>query len=292
MASSRAKVSPSVRAIGRRRRALAAFLLGAALSAVGVGAFLASGAAAHGPFTSANPTAFQPSYSIIRLDGRGRAGSENDTRRKGDRERITVVAGQSSVDHPHFSAHGAVCVRLCDGYFFPLDGAAACNSQCPDAPTEIFYRGGSDRIEDSVSAQGRLYSALPVSLRYRKTSNNTCSCHRNAVAYAPMRDATLRHGDAVMTPAGFMVFNGAEGGAHKVSEFAALAQVKMSAQQRAALLAMERASLGNAHPSLQTWLAAQGAPASVASRNASPSLAHASLAEDKIRLLRWRDAED
>ncbi len=295
----------------RPRRALATFLLGVALSAAGVTAFVASGAAAHGPFTAANPTSFnvpvaayQATYSLFRpesgatAEARRRVDDEDATRRKRDRGRITLA---SIAKVSRFSTHEAVCVRLCDGYFFPLTAAAgdagsqtaACNSLCPDAPTEVYYRNGSDRIEDAISAKGRPYTALPVSLRYRSASDNTCSCHRDVVAYAPLRDATLRQGDAVMTPAGFMVFKGAEGAAHTPRDFSALGQAPLSSGQRGALQAMERVSLATDHPSLQKWMTSQGALTQKAEGKARPPvLAGATIAEDKIRLLVWRGAQD
>ena len=317
MAQRRAPGSPSgqdlnaadLRGASRRRRTLAAFLLGAALSAAGVGAFVASGAAAHGPFTAANPTTFnapavvyQPTYSIFRPDARATAHvSEDEPRHRHGHDRITVIGGRSSLAKiSRFSTHEPVCVRLCDGFFFPLAAAAdsgsqtaACNSLCPDAPTEVYYRNGSDRIEDAISAKGQLYTALPVSLRYRNASDNTCACHRDVVAYAPLRDATLRRGDALMTSAGFMVFRGAEGAAHTPRDFAALGQAKLPSSQRGALQAIERVSLATDHPSVQKWMMSQGAPAPmVVARAKEPALAGAAISEDKIRVLVWRGAQD
>jgi hypothetical protein len=310
MAQRRAPGSPSSRDVGkfdsrgaaRPRRVLTAFLLGAALSAMGVGAFVASGAAARGPFTAASPTpyaapaatggaAYRPSYSVFHLESL--ADVPRRPRDEPFRERITLAKVSG------FSTQQAVCVRLCDGFFFPLsasaDGsqAAACDSQCPDAPTEVYYRNGSDRIEDAISASGRPYTALPVSLRYRRASDHTCACHREAVAYAPLRDRTLRPGDAVMTPAGFVVFNGAESGAPAPRDFAALGQARLPEGQRYALQAMERVSLERVHPSLQSWLVSQGAPARTAEIKARPPLSGgAVVAQDKIRLLVWRGAQD
>ena len=190
-------------------------------------------------------------------------------------------------------------MRLCDGYFFPLTAAAgdaasetaACNSLCPDAPTEVYYRNGSDRIEDSVSARGQLYSALPVALRFQKTSDATCACHRDVVAYAPLRDASLRRGDAIMTPAGIVVFRGVEGAEHRPSDFAALANVSMRWPQRSVLQAMERASVAFDHPTLREWLASQTPPA-LAQRDDQRVASRATRGGDKIRLLVWRGSTE
>src|SRR5579863_2532767 len=75
-----------------------------------------------------------------------------------------------------------VCVRLCDGAFFPIDGIgqgneAACLSQCPGAPTQVFYMPtGSDQIDDAIASDGQRYAALPVAFRYRSIVDSTCTC--------------------------------------------------------------------------------------------------------------------
>ena len=145
----------------------------------------------------------------------------------------------------------AVCVRLCDGFFFPSatssGGDAACAAQCPDAPTARYTEpAGSDRIEDAVSTRGALYSALPVANRYRTTFDNTCRCRRSLVrgySASALTDPTLRKGDLVMTSKGFLVFQGAKTRSVTPSDFVALSQARsMSKDLRAALVAMESAS--------------------------------------------------
>jgi hypothetical protein len=144
----------------------------------------------------------------------------------------------------------AVCVRLCDGFFFPSatnsGGDDACAAQCPDAPTARYTEPvGSDRIEDAVSAHGALYSALPVANRYQTTSDNTCRCHRSLArgySAAVLNDPTLRKGDVVVTPKGFLVFQGAKTRSITPSDFVALSQARsLPKDLRAALVAMERA---------------------------------------------------
>ena len=144
----------------------------------------------------------------------------------------------------------AVCVRLCDGFFFPsatsAGGDEACAAQCPDAPTARYTEPvGSDRIEDAVSLRGALYSALPVANRYQTTLDNTCTCHRaptRGYSESLLNDPTLRKGDVVMTPKGFVVFQGAKTRSIASSDFVALSQApSLPKDLRAALVAMERA---------------------------------------------------
>jgi hypothetical protein len=276
--------------VDRSRRVLAAFLLGSAISVAGIAATVANRASAHGPFTAANPIPYtqerfqpsRPTYSVVNFESK-------PSREPEKRRRIQVIAGRGESAPFSYSGSQPVCVRLCDGYFFPLPVAAngvgaqtaACNSLCPDAPTEVFYRNGGDKIETAISAHGQLYTSLPVSLRYRGTSDNTCSCHRDVVAYAPLKDSTLRRGDAVMTPAGFMVFRGTEGAPHGAKDFTALSGAGLPTQARTTLQAMEKVSVAPVHPTLQDWLFSQANPP-----------ARTAAGDDKIRLVTKLSAQD
>ena len=79
-----------------------------------------------------------------------------------------------------------VCVRLCDGFFYPIHystygsmvgpDAEACQSSCA-APAELYvYRNPGQEIEQAVSLSGSAYMDLPVALRYRKEYVKGCSC--------------------------------------------------------------------------------------------------------------------
>jgi hypothetical protein len=171
---------------------------------------------------------------------------------------VPEVAATTPVDVPtdlrpkEAGASGrAVCVRLCDGFFFPsatsAGGDDACAAQCPDAPTARYTEPvGSDRIEDAVSTSGALYTALPVANRYQTTLDSTCRCHRSPTrgySAAVLNDPTLRRGDVVVTPKGFLVFQGAKTRSITPSDFVALSQARsLPKELRAVLVAMERAS--------------------------------------------------
>jgi len=80
-----------------------------------------------------------------------------------------------------------VCVRLCDGYFFPLaslgkggpDAAAGmCQAQCPGAETQAFSMGASDDIAQAVGPGGKRYIELDNALRYQRATVSGCSCRR------------------------------------------------------------------------------------------------------------------
>ena len=165
---------------------------------------------------------------------------------------VAAVDVQTDDERKGTGANGlAVCVRLCDGFFFPSatssGGDEACAAQCPDAPTTRYTEPvGSDRIEDAVSTRGALYSALPVANRYRTTFDNTCRCHRSLIrgySASALTDPTMRKGDLVMTSKGFLVFEGAKTRSVTPSDFVALSQARsLPKDLRTALVAMESAS--------------------------------------------------
>lgn len=153
----------------------------------------------------------------------------------------------------------SVCVRLCDGYHFPVADApsgggvaaheAICSSTCPGAPTRLYViPSGTDDISRAYSArEGRPYAALPVALRHTNKRDLTCSCRRNNESQASLvslyRDFTLRSGDAVMTNSGFQVFRGAKQWPYKASDFTNVNSSRLAAGERRLLQRIEKASI-------------------------------------------------
>jgi|SRR5579871_2803635 len=107
-----------------------------------------------------------------------------------------------------------VCVRTCDGFYFPIsystvpsrfaDDDRACHRLCPAADVMLFsYRNPGEEITQAVSVGGQQYTALPNAFRYRKELVSSCSCKRPgenwAEALANTDDAsTLENGDIVV----------------------------------------------------------------------------------------------
>lgn len=153
--------------------------------------------------------------------------STNRPRLRSTEQRVAT----RSKHHETLQTGPAMCVRLCDGAFFPSStatgGDGACTAQCPDAPTALYIEPpGSGSIEDAVSTSGALYSNLPVAGRYRTILDSTCTCRRDRASYSAMllRDPTLRKGDAVMTPKGIVVYEGANPSHARREDFVALAR--------------------------------------------------------------------
>ncbi|MHB2167934.1 DUF2865 domain-containing protein [Alsobacter sp. R-9] len=81
-----------------------------------------------------------------------------------------------------------LCVRKCDGYYFPIstrtsrgafeNDSAICQASCPAAEVELFMQPADGSADQAISADGTPYSSLPNAFRYRQTYDNTCSCRR------------------------------------------------------------------------------------------------------------------
>ena len=85
-----------------------------------------------------------------------------------------------------YATYRTLCVRLCDGYYYPIHYSAlpsqfpkdanACQSGCA-APAELYvYRNPGEEPEQMVSLQGRAYNDLETAWRYRKEYVKGCSC--------------------------------------------------------------------------------------------------------------------
>jgi hypothetical protein len=108
-----------------------------------------------------------------------------------ERQRIVIQNGSRIEIRPRFSGtFRTLCVRSCDGYFFPvaysssadeLDrDAAACQAQCPGTEVELYvHRTPGEEADRMVSLSGRPYTALPTAFRYRQAGfvrPETCGC--------------------------------------------------------------------------------------------------------------------
>jgi Protein of unknown function (DUF2865) len=80
-----------------------------------------------------------------------------------------------------------LCVRTCDGYYFPIsfsttsdrfpEDQQTCEAMCPGTEALLFYHpnpGGGP--ENMISITGEPYSALPTAFQYRKNLDSTCTC--------------------------------------------------------------------------------------------------------------------
>ncbi len=108
-----------------------------------------------------------------------------------------------------------ICVRTCDGFYFPIsfatssdrfrDDEQTCQRMCPAAEVSLYtYHNPGEEVTQAVSLNGRLYSELPTAFSYRKALNPACSCRRPGESWAEAlkvngTDETVAPGDVVVT---------------------------------------------------------------------------------------------
>jgi hypothetical protein len=117
-------------------------------------------------------------------------------------------------DVPASGTFRTVCVRTCDGFFFPVSYATVpgrfaedeqvCRRMCPAAEVALYsHRNPGEDINQAVSTTGTPYSELPNAFLYRKEFNPACSCRRPGETWADalkgVDDQTLERGDIVVT---------------------------------------------------------------------------------------------
>ncbi len=119
-------------------------------------------------------------------------------------------AGSGQFGNLPFATYRTVCVRLCDGYYFPVSfstlpthferDADICQSKCA-APAELFYHqnpGGS--MQEATSAKSKQpYKSLRTAFRYQKEYVQGCSCKQ--AEYVPSSQPPERRADVPIPPA-------------------------------------------------------------------------------------------
>jgi Protein of unknown function (DUF2865) len=105
----------------------------------------------------------------------------------GGEEETIGSGGWAPQGNSGVATYRTICVRLCDGFYFPVSfstlpshfpqDAEVCSSKCV-APTELYYYpnpGGN--VDQSVALKSQeAYTKLKVAFRYRKEFVNGCSC--------------------------------------------------------------------------------------------------------------------
>ncbi|RTL66073.1 MAG: DUF2865 domain-containing protein [Hyphomicrobiales bacterium] len=79
-----------------------------------------------------------------------------------------------------------LCVRMCDGYYFPISfsapqerfaaDAAQCQSRCGSEARLFVHRNPGAAVEDMQDLQGRAYAQLPSAFLYRTQYVANCKC--------------------------------------------------------------------------------------------------------------------
>jgi hypothetical protein len=109
-----------------------------------------------------------------------------------------------------------VCVRSCDGAYFPVsfatvparfpDDEKTCKSLCPASEASLYsYRNPGEDMNQAVSINGQPYSALPNAFKFRSEFNPSCSCKAagqtwsDALKSVDDKAAVEQQGDIIVT---------------------------------------------------------------------------------------------
>jgi hypothetical protein len=124
-----------------------------------------------------------------------------------------AIFSPNSPETPQSGTYRTVCVRTCDGYFFPIsystvpskfaDDEKVCQAMCPASEVALYsHRNPGEDISQAVSSSGRNYSELPNAFAYRKAFNPSCSCKASSETWAEalkhINDQTVERGDIVV----------------------------------------------------------------------------------------------
>ena len=97
---------------------------------------------------------------------------------------------QATEGSPRYGGSRVVCVRACDGFFFPLpsnrrEGAEdMCQALCPSTQTLVYFMSGDGVIERAGNREGKPYTELPNAGKYKKSFDPACSCRKADESWA------------------------------------------------------------------------------------------------------------
>ena len=84
------------------------------------------------------------------------------------------------------ATYRTLCVRLCDGYYFPISfsttrsefarDADKCTASCGGEARLFYHPNPGGAVEDMVDLTGLGYADLPNAFKYRKSLVNGCGC--------------------------------------------------------------------------------------------------------------------
>jgi hypothetical protein len=117
---------------------------------------------------------------------------------------------------PQSGTYRTVCVRSCDGAYFPIsfatvparfpDDEKSCKALCPAADATLYaYRNPGEDMNQAVSISGQPYSASPNAFRYRQEFNPSCACKAagqtwsDALKSIDDKAAAEQQGDIIVT---------------------------------------------------------------------------------------------
>lgn len=110
-----------------------------------------------------------------------------------DGERVTrILIPGADFDGGSGGSYRTLCVRACDGYFFPISSASStrdferdrknCEAMCPGTQVELYYHHAMSEESDAMvsTASGKPYSEMPTAYLYKQAGTQRpagCGCN-------------------------------------------------------------------------------------------------------------------
>jgi len=159
--------------------------------------------------------ALGPATSIVPVQ-RERRSNIITTEPKDDADPDAPDTADGTRDSDTSGTYRTLCVRTCDGYYFPISYSAArsqfsndadvCHARCPGTETRLYAvkTPGEDGEQSFAADTGEPYTRLPNALRYRHEVVNACTCGRPDPSLMPAaalpqedfnKDGTKKIGD-------------------------------------------------------------------------------------------------
>jgi hypothetical protein len=117
---------------------------------------------------------------------------------------------------PQSGTFRTVCVRTCDGAYFPIsfatvpgrfpDDERTCKALCPATEASLYaYRNPGEDMNQAVSISGQPYTSSPNAFRFRQEFNPSCACKAagqtwsDALKAIDDKAAAEQQGDIIVT---------------------------------------------------------------------------------------------
>jgi hypothetical protein len=140
-----------------------------------------------------------------------------ETERRRERDRHRRAENFTPRSEAPRNTFRTLCVRSCDGYYWPISFATnragfardadICRASCPNAEVTLYvHRNPGEWSEAAVSLDGRPYTELATAFRYRSEFDAACQC-RPAMSAAIIDFQTDRMARADAAPPQFALQN-------------------------------------------------------------------------------------
>jgi Protein of unknown function (DUF2865) len=151
---------------------------------------------------------------IARLGAPSDEQPQTEARFEDHSDQKSAPSGDKGPVQAHSGSY-AVCVRTCDGSFFPVSYSGAgsradsledvCRALCPNADMALYSFPFGGTVDEAASATGEPYANLPNAGKFEKAYDPSCSCRRKGQTWAEaLADAEARYGhekhDILVTP--------------------------------------------------------------------------------------------